>query len=639
MVYRKTKRKLKKFEKRLRKTQKGGIGTVPKLLAGLAYFAAPKTTKAWENTLFQKNLVPSYTPPTWTPPSYPLQVAPSSYEVSYERPTPLNSWIQSPTSTTAPTFSTTPSPMPAPSPQIASFAKTPTTILETASNRFLQGAAEITETTIADVVSNQRFGDGVTVAGHNTLTTSTITIFGQPIVSVNQQLTLEQYLEHCVITGKCFLDIDMWNSEGTIISSHGGPMAKALNRSPNVQNTATIVERIHAFAAEHPTTIFTIRIENHELTGEDIRSLFTPEMESQIATFSKHEIPSYGELQARGKNIVYFIENVDQGQVDQSTGIFVNSPVLAQGHYFVRTNWNDIKGLTSGDDILSHLQYDTERLPARPLILIDGYNTIVAANVSALPTQSAFVSTAVSTLLPRIQDAVERIGRNARGSGCVIMMDYINADAFSYQLALDFVGTIPDAGLRTVLEQYMPALFVETQAAVFQNLRQGFINALVKTWNTTMIPETIFAATSLVLLYFILAAFVRKLKQVQRNREARVLEQILQEKLEEHPELKGILEGGARQAHLLDNVQLDSIPFEEDPSTALTPISTSNSNSGSEPRNVSTPPPSPVPVAPQLSRSQKKRLRKREVSNEALARWAGIRYKGGRRYTRKLCRR
>jgi hypothetical protein len=637
MVYRKTKRKLRQFGKRLRKTQKGGIGTIPKLLAGLAFLAAPKGTKAWENALFQKNLVPSYTPPTWTAPSYPIQLPPSAYEVSYDRPTPLNAWLKSPTSTTAPTFSTTPSPMPAPSPQIASFAKTPTTILETASNRFLQGAAEITETAIAEVVSNQRFGDGVTIAGHNTLTTSTISILGQPIVSVNQQLSLDQYLQHCVITGKCFLDIDMWNSEGKIISSHGGPIVKVLNRSPNVQDTDVIVQRIHQFAAEHPTTIFTIRIENHDLTGEDIRSLFTPEMESQIATFSKHEIPSYGELQAGGKNIVYFIENVDQGQIDQSTGIFVNSPVMAQGHYFVRTNWNDIKGLTSGDDILSHLNYDAERLPARPMILIDGYNTVIAANVSALPTQSAFVSTAVSTLLPRIQGAVERIGRNATGSGCVIMMDYINADAFSYQLALDFVGTIPDAGLRATLEQYMPALFVETQAAVFQNLRQGFVNAVVKAWNATMTPETIFAATSLILLYYILAAFVRKLKQVQRNREARLLEEILQQKVEEHAELKGIIEEGARQAHLLDSLQIDSLPFGDDPSTALTPISESNSNAASEPRNLSAPS-SPVAGVAKLSKSQKKRLRKREVSNEALARWAGVKYKGRGGYTRKLRR-
>jgi hypothetical protein len=522
---------------------------------------------------------------------------------------------------------------PAPSPQISTFAKTPAQILQTVSQRFLQNTAEISEDILHENTANQPFQKGVTIAGHNTLTRSTTKIFGMPIVSVNQELSLDDYMSHCAVTGKCFLDIDMHNDNGQIVSYHGGPIGgleRIINTSPNVQKTSTVLEKVHSFASSHPNVTFTIRIENHDMGARELEGMLTPAMKSQVATFSKHNMPTHGELQSKGTNVVYFLENVNSSEVNPETGIITDSVVMAQDNYFVRTNWNDIKGLTSTDDIKSHLIYDVAKLPKNPMILVDGYNTAIAANVTALPTQSSFVATVTTTTLPRIKEAMASEGLDVQENGCVIMMDYVNADAFSYQVALDFVETIPNTTTRETVQKYMPSIFVELQAEVYQNVQQGIGDTFYKLSGT----EIAVGSISLLCFLFAMAALKRKFLQSGKEEEAEDITDYIDDKLTNHPELQPIFRKAEEESNILDNVSIDAIPFVNDPSSRLSNTSSPRSNmTGSEPQSPTSTLNNGNSVksnTSKMSRKEKKRRRRNRQDEEAFLKW-GTRRKGGYR--------
>ena len=636
-----------RWKKQYKHTQKAGVRILPTALATMAYLSTPYGQKGWENALFTKKIAPRFEVPSFQPTYTPTALMPMAYPsaVSIQNNQRFPVWkvpeiSRRGTASARASVSTTSSPMPAPAPQIKTFAKTPTGLLKTASETFLRNTANVTQEIIQETVAQQPLGKGITIAGHNTLTTSTTKVLGIPIVSVNQQLSLDQYLEHCAVTNKCFLDIDMWQSGGKIISSHGGPMRgfeRVINTSPNAQNTPAILQKIHSFAASHPNVTFTIRVENHDVGPRDIESMMTPAMKSQVATFSKHAIPTHGELTSSGTNVCYFIENTSATDVNPETGVCTGSLAMAQDNYFVRTNWNDIKGLTNTDDIKGHLIYDPAKLPAKPMILVDGYNTAVGADVSALPTQSSFVATVTQTTLPKIKEAMASEGLDVADSGCVIMMDFVNSDAFSYQVALDFVQNIPDPQTRGYVETYMPPVFVELQTQIYKGLQQGAGNTIKKMWNTSTSTEIALGSMSCLCFLFAMGALAKKFFQKGKRKEAKDIDQYVEGEVYAHPELQPIWEESKQKGSILDTLDLDAIPFVDDPSSRLESGSTPHSN-GSEPSSptsiLNNMPPLESNVR-KLSRSEKRRRRRNRQEEEAFLKW-GMRRKGGKTQRKRL---
>lgn len=530
---------------------------------------------------------------------------------------------------------------------VAEFVKPLEGIIENASQGFLKGAIELTQDMVTSTVKAQHLNEGVTMAGHNTLTTTSMT---RGLVSANQHLSLDQYLNNCATTSKCFLDIDMWKSRigNTVYSIHGNPyLSTFLNRSEGSwAGSQAVLNKVHDFARNHPDVTFTIRSENHEVSAKDVDAMLTPDMKAQVATFSKHNMPTHGELQEKGTNVMYFLENADQTQVDQATGIFTDSVVMAQDHYFIRTHWDDIKGLRSGDDIGEHMgEIDTAKLPANPMILIDGYQTSIGADPTGHAAQTEFVGSAVSEVLPRIIEHARSKGVDVSDTtGCIVMLDHIDSSAFSLQVALDNVNNVEDPAVRDVLMTEITDYYLSTQQALAQELADpsarptlnSFAHVIrkVKGKNATVdfadVSNILTTLTTAGLgIIYMYGAIKGKYCQMQGYDEfCRKIEFIIEKNTEEHPEMRSVAKMGEKAGHLLTKIKIPNTKVNEDPSAplissnsleSLTP-KTNTSNIGS-PTSIN----SGSPRSPGKTKGQKKKEReqrkKQQGNNAAFLAW------------------
>lgn len=614
------------MKRKTKRYQKGGI-SAGKILATLGLGAAALSgmpgASARELPNPTSTGLMSYGGPGYTgSPSYSTSLAtmdtPYSGQVTAQptyRFTGPNSFVSSSTNFAGPLSvqmmpSATPSYItpPAMPGAVASVVQPVHKILQNTGVDYLKGRlGTITEDMVVEATAPKKMSEGIVIAGHNTLTSSTtrVPVVGTPLVSVNQILSLDQYLDRCAVTGRCFLDLDMWMLDGQVKSTHGGPMRlgtvafeKLLNTSEGSRGTQPVLQKIHAFAKAHPSTTFMIRSENHNVSAKDIESMLTPEMKSQVATFSKFEVPTHGELTGRGTNIMYFLENSDQALVDQSTGIYEDSVVMAQDHFFVRTNWDDIKGLTSGEDIHSHLIYDPAKLGSSPFFLVDGYNTLIAANTSAdaFEAQTRFVSKITTDLLPRMkQDAKAHGVDNVDDAGVIVMMDFVNDGAFAYQVAENLKETIQDPEVRTMVEQEIIPAFIRTQEMIAPTVtgaaQRGIGNSFyavykgksVSATNVAHISGTIGAVgsfiggVSLVVYYFL---FGRKKKLAEKAGEKELAEKIdivIQSDIAENPEIAPFVKKGEESVKESDTSLMNGDP------SAIQSIFTPNASASNEP--------------------------------------------------------
>jgi hypothetical protein len=609
----KTKRKyLRRFQhrtKRYKKLQKGGISTLLKALAGLAYLAAPSTANYNPKPMPNYGTaVSTYTPgPTYTTamaPSYGTSV--STYSPTYtpsgqsflnavSTPNRLGLNVQPTISATpstnagavmvspreiaasiTPESFTTPSPVPGP---IAEFVEPIHAVLQTANAEFLQGLAPVSEQLISATVAPQNLREGIVLSGHNTLTNNptTIPLVGTPLASVNQQLSLDQYLEHCATTGKCFLDIDMYKSGDTIISAHGGKiLGGIINRSEGADNTRPILEKVHAFAKEHPHVTFTIRSENHGVYSEELTSMLTPEMKSQVAVFSKHNIPTNGALQSEGRNIMYFLESTNEAKVDQSTGIYEGSLVMAQNHYFVRSSWDRIQDFsTATPETIGDLMIaDMARLPKKPMCLFDGYKTGVGAEVKGHMEQSTFVANFKTDMLPKVKAYLASKGFDVEDMGCVVMMDNVDSNAFAYQVGLQYADNIENPEARAAVLEAMPTLFVQSQEALSEHLADGFQRPIANSFqrlgkaiqgksvnlDTADVVIPTLSVTAVAGFLYVVAALSKKLFKQGKKIAASALDVFLNRVEQENPEAAQIIELGKTASETLP-----TSPIREDP--------------------------------------------------------------------------
>jgi hypothetical protein len=562
----------------------------------------------------------------------------------------------------APEMQPTPSPEPGPSPTIDAVVNEISPILLTATREYLQGAVNVTKGDLFAVVHNTTLRDSIIIGGHNTVTTTPrmLPFTATPLAQANQQMSLEAYLESCSTTGKCLLDIDMWKtSDGSITSIHGGPkVGRFINVSPDV-NTRQILEKVHTFAASHPDVTFIIRSENHEVNANDIESMWSPGMRDQVVGISKQDNPTHGQLQAGGKNILYFLENTNDNDVDSVTGRVRDTLIHAQDNFFVRTMWDKIDEIMRADDITPFLAgFNASKLGPYPMVMIDGYVTAVGANVKGLDKQANFLASIPTDVLPKIKVAMANAGLNANISGAVVMADHVNSDMFAYQAGLDMFRQIPDGETRDFLESHMATTFVEAQRQVNSGLRQGILDRAVRIYkgraNTTDIPLPTVEVTSIIVGLYLLTAMIGKIDKgnlddftnlkddkvvkVPRDKILRIrtnLAKFINDKEKKYPPLRVLLRKAYNKGKLLRRSHLDRIVEVEreenennnDPREA-TVSPPRGSNTGSDPRS-----PGSAEKGVQLSKGQKKKeaqRRKQEFYTRA--------YNAGGGYTRKLKR-
>lgn len=294
-------------------------------------------------------------------------------------------------------------------------------------------------------IQSKKLNDLILVCPHNSATTSSLSLFGVPIVSPNQIKSLDELLEALPATHVLALDIDMSKGglRGQITSRHGGMLLGMLNTSTDSTKTEYVLEKVFTAAKNNPSSVIIVRIENTNVGPNDIWNILTEKQRSQLFTIQDRKIPTVQEVTGSGKNVLFFLQKNRDG-LDMKSGTYVGYQMMAQDYFMFRTMWNDVPCLmgSTSDTVEQCMLMDNTDILAghEAFVTIDGYSTGTGTAFPKLSQVTGDLSNILKDTRPQIAELAKK-HNIAVGLGTFLMADGVTTRSLVAQTLLNTMNT------------------------------------------------------------------------------------------------------------------------------------------------------------------------------------------------------